>query len=224
MAQELSLDELQKLEHRGRAAFDALNERIAELQRMSPGAMMSGRNNLGTWDRYTVTQFSKHLDHMEEIASPTREQRLIMAELHKLVSLGDHMIEKTNVMQALMKEKAPKIRKRKDVTMEARQAQQTEVEEEINPGRKASQSEPKVEATSSKAAESKPAASEAPPRIPTPAPIVEETPSSVEPPTPTAGEQQRANNLLAYDMLGMAPDAPLAEIKKWVMITLIIKM
>ncbi|QIX00563.1 hypothetical protein AMS68_006080 [Peltaster fructicola] len=187
-----SLDELRSWLIRDQAALNAMSERLEELESMSAEELStSGRNSLSTWDRSIVTECNSHLDAMEQIKAPSKQERIIMAELHKLVDLGDHMLERVNLMQATIKEKTAKsesARKPVALSKTAPADRNKEHEEEIKP-------QPKPEL--------KVAASDEP-----------HLPAHVLPPPLTSGAIVKPNNTLIYDLLGVSQNASSIEIKK----------
>lgn len=101
-----NIETLREILKRDQAIFDAQSKRLMEIQRSSPEDMTSAdKNSLHNWDKSIVKDCNRQLLLLEEIESPTVEEREIMQELNKLISLGDHILERRNLVQAELFEK-----------------------------------------------------------------------------------------------------------------------
>lgn len=101
-----NIETLREILKRDQAIFDAQSKRLMEIQRSSPEDMTSAdKNSLHNWDKSIVKDCNRQLLLLEEIESPTVEEREIMQELNKLISLGDHILERRNLLQAELFEK-----------------------------------------------------------------------------------------------------------------------
>lgn len=96
-----SLTTLRTLLERDTAYFATQRQRLEEIQ-ATPASKLSkaDRNALQNWDKSVIKDCERQLLVLEEIENPTSEEREVMRELHKLVVLGDHIVERRNAVWA----------------------------------------------------------------------------------------------------------------------------
>lgn len=94
------IETLRQMVKRDQEFFRAQNQRLTEIQQSDPETLNDvDRNSLSNWDKSVVKDCNLQLSMLEEIAEPTAEERTIMQELNKLISLGDHIMERRNLVQ-----------------------------------------------------------------------------------------------------------------------------
>lgn len=96
-----SIETLRDLVARDREFFNAQSKRLTEIQQSDPNTLSDvDKNALSNWDKSVVTDCNRQLLLLEEIEQPSPEERAIMQELNKLIVLGDHIMEKRNLVRA----------------------------------------------------------------------------------------------------------------------------
>lgn len=96
-----SIETLRNLVARDREFFKAQSQGLIEIQQSDPNTLSDvDRNALSNWDKSAVTDCNRQLLLLEEIKEPSAEERAIMRELHELIILGDHIMEKRNLVRA----------------------------------------------------------------------------------------------------------------------------
>lgn len=81
--------------------FKDQNQRLTEIQQSNPDTLSDAdKNSLSNWDKSVIKDCNHQLLLLEEIDDPTAEERIIMQELNKLISLGDHIMERRNLVQS----------------------------------------------------------------------------------------------------------------------------
>lgn len=110
MAEHPDINTLHAWLKRDQEAFRAQSHRLDEIQQAKAEDLSpADRNAVFNWDKSTIKECNKHLSIMEEIESPTAEEKQIMQELNKLVNLGDHIMERRNAVQAELEEKLGRV-------------------------------------------------------------------------------------------------------------------
>ena len=105
---------LRDLVTRDREFFKAQSQRLAEIQQSDPTTLSDvDRNALSNWDKSVVTDCNRQLLLLEEIQQPSAEERAIMKELHELIILGDHIMEKRNLVRAELNDRLNAAKKSK---------------------------------------------------------------------------------------------------------------
>ena len=96
-----SIESLRNLVARDREFSKAQSQRLIEIQQSDPNTLSDvDRNALSNWDESVVTDCNRQLLLLEEIKQPSAEERAIMNELNELITLGDHIMEKRNLVRA----------------------------------------------------------------------------------------------------------------------------
>ena len=109
-----SIETLRDLVARDREFFKAQSQRLLEIQQSDPNTLSDvDRNALSNWDKSVVTDCNRQLLLLEEIKQPSAEERAIMKELHELIILGDHMMEKRNLVRAELNDRLNAVKKSK---------------------------------------------------------------------------------------------------------------
>lgn len=189
------LETLRALYKREQETFRAQSHRLDEIQATKAEDLTPAdcKNAVFYWDRSTIEQCNRHLNELEDIEDPTAEQKLIRAELNKIVTLGDHIMERRVRVREELEEKLGKV----DMTPA--------------PPR------PQTQTGSSAAVEAK-RDDEKTQRGPTPVPSAPKsasTPASAPEPEPKQDpEQEDIDPKQLYQILKVEPDASLDVIKK----------
>lgn len=208
-----SIETLRDLVARDREFFKAQSQRLVEIQQSDPNTLSDiDRNALSNWDKSVVTDCNRQLLLLEEIKQPSAEERAIMKELHELIILGDHIMEKRNLVRtelndrlnAVKKSKAakspPTNKEKADPAMTPPRETPVNVEQKANIGTAISPTD----------------------AVPDTAPLP--STSSETPPTPQDSRQnnlevgliqETANPKILYETLGVKPDASIDDIKKY---------
>lgn len=109
-----SIESLRDLVARDREFFKAQSQRLIEIQQSDPNTLSDvDRNALSNWDKSVVTDCNRQLLLLEEIKQPSAEERAIMKELHELIILGDHIMEKRNLVRAELNDRLNAVKKSK---------------------------------------------------------------------------------------------------------------
>lgn len=96
-----NIETLRDLVARDREFFKAQNQRLIEIQQSDPNTLSDvDKKALSNWDKSVVTDCNRQLLLLEEIKQPSAEERATMKELHELIILGDHIMEKRNLVRA----------------------------------------------------------------------------------------------------------------------------
>ena len=96
-----SIETLRDLVTRDREFFKVQSQRLIEIQQSDPNALSDvDKNALSNWDKSVVTDCDRQLLLLEEIKQPSAEERAIMKELHELIIVGDHIMERRNLVRA----------------------------------------------------------------------------------------------------------------------------
>jgi len=105
---------LRDLVARDREFFKAQSQRLLEIQQSDPNTLSDvDKNALSNWDKSVVTDCNRQLLLLEEIKQPNAEERAIMKELHELIILGDHIMEKRNLVRAELNDRLNAVKKSK---------------------------------------------------------------------------------------------------------------
>lgn len=101
-----SLTTLRNLLARDTAYFATQRSRLEEIQ-ATPASQLTkaDRNALQNWDKSVIKDCERQLLLLEEIENPTSKEKEVMRELHKLVVLGDHIVERRNAAWAELEAK-----------------------------------------------------------------------------------------------------------------------
>jgi hypothetical protein len=205
-----SIDTLRDLVTRDREFFKAQSQRLLEIQQSDPNTLSDvDKNALSNWDKSVVTDCNRQLLLLEEIKQPSTEERAIMRELHELITLGDHIMEKRNLVRAELNDRlnaSKRSKAAKSATVNSEKAAPA-----MTPPRETPENTNQKAATTS----------------PTPATPVEVSLPSADTKTPPTSQDSHSNNLevglihesvnpkILYETLGVEPDAPLDDIKKY---------
>lgn len=94
-----SIEQLRELIKRDQEFFKT-QSRLTEIQNSAPEDLgHADKNTLQNWDKSVVRDCNRQLVQLEELENPSVEERQIMQELNKLITLGDHIIERRNLVQ-----------------------------------------------------------------------------------------------------------------------------
>jgi hypothetical protein len=108
------IETLRDLVARDREFFKAQSQRLVEIQQSDPNTLSDvDRNALSNWDKSVVTDCNPQLLLLEEIKQPSAEERAIMKELLELIILGDHIMEKRNLVRAELNDRMNAAKKSK---------------------------------------------------------------------------------------------------------------
>jgi hypothetical protein len=114
MAAHPSIETLRELVSRDQAFFNAQSQRLSEIQESDPNTLSDAdKNALSNWDKSVVTDCNRQLLLLEEIEQPSADERAIMKELHNLITLGDHIMEKRNLVRAELNDRLNAVKKSK---------------------------------------------------------------------------------------------------------------
>lgn len=210
-----SIETLRDLVARDRGFFKAQSQRLIEIQQSDPNTLSDvDRNALSNWDKSVVTDCNRQLLLLEEIKQPSAEQRAIMKELHELIILGDHIMEKRNLVRAELNGRLNAVKKFKAAKSAATDNEKAE------PVRTPRETPGNTDQRSKIAATSSPSDA-----VPNTAPL-----PSASTETPPMSQDSSPNNLEAgliqnnadtlnpnilYETLGVERDASLDDIKKY---------
>lgn len=101
MATHPDIKSLRELVKRDQEFFQIQSQRLAEIQQSDPETLSDAdKNSISSWDKSVIKDCNRQLMILEEISAPTVEEREIMQELNKLITLGDHIMEKRNLVHA----------------------------------------------------------------------------------------------------------------------------
>ena len=101
MATHPDIKSLRELVKRDQEFFQIQSQRLAEIQQSDPETLSDAdKNSISSWDKSVIKDCNRQLVMLEEISAPTVEEREIMQELNKLITLGDHIMEKRNLVHA----------------------------------------------------------------------------------------------------------------------------
>jgi hypothetical protein len=109
-----NIETLRDLVTRDREFFKAQSQRLTEIQQSDPNTLSDvDKNALSNWDKSVVTDCNRQLLLLEEIKQPSAEERAIMRELHELITLGDHIMEKRNLVRSELNDRLNAAKKSK---------------------------------------------------------------------------------------------------------------
>jgi hypothetical protein len=112
MATHPDIESLRELVKRDQESFHIQSQRLAEIQQSDPETLSDAdRNSISSWDKSVIKDCNRQLMILEEISAPTVEEREIMQELNKLIALGDHIMEKRNLVHAELNDRVNAIKK-----------------------------------------------------------------------------------------------------------------
>jgi ribosomal protein L17 len=112
MATHPDIESLRELVKRDQEFFHIQSRRLAEIQQSDPETLSDAdRNSLSSWDKSVIKDCNRQLMILEEISAPTVEEREIMQELNKLITLGDHIMEKRNLVHAELNDRINAMKK-----------------------------------------------------------------------------------------------------------------
>jgi hypothetical protein len=107
-----SVESLRAQATRDREFFKAQSQRLIEIQQSDPNTLNDvDRNALSNWDKSVVTDCNRQLLRLEDIKQPSPEERAVMKELHELIILGDHIMEKRNLVRAELNDRLNAVKK-----------------------------------------------------------------------------------------------------------------
>jgi hypothetical protein len=114
MSDHPSIEALRELVTRDQAFFKAQSQRLSEIQELDPNTLSDAdKNSLSNWDKSVVTDCNRQLLLLDEIEQPSADERTIMKELHNLITLGDHIMEKRNLVRAELNDRLNAVKKSK---------------------------------------------------------------------------------------------------------------
>lgn len=193
-----NIETLRELVKRDQEFFKAQSQRLEEIQQAAPEDLSNAdRNALQNWDKSVVKDCNRQLLLLEEIEQPTTEERQIMQELNKLIVLGDHIMERRNLVQSELHAKL--------AAMQAAKAQEEGITGVVHSGDPVKSPTPSVEHDVS----TPPNAQSSPPDN---AEDVE-VDNATEPPR-TDEVIDGVDPKVLYAMIKTTPDAPFSEVKK----------
>jgi len=112
MATHPNIESLRELVQRDQEFFHIQSQRLAEIQQSDPGTLSDAdKNSISSWDKSMIKDCNRQLMMLEEIAAPTIEEGEIMQELNKLITLGDHIMEKRNLVHAELNDRINAMKK-----------------------------------------------------------------------------------------------------------------
>ncbi|KAM0717417.1 hypothetical protein Q7P37_007269 [Cladosporium fusiforme] len=207
-----NIEALRDMVKRDHEHFKIQSQRLHEIQHSSPEEFNNAdKNALQNWDKSVIKDCNRQLLLLEEIETPTAEEREIMQELNKLIVLGDHIMERRNLVQAEIYAKL--------AVVEALKTPKEEADNVAHPvdAAAASTSSPEhVVPSASQVPEAAIAESsaDASSRQETPSPTLsyEETDSIHE--ATDAAQIEDIDPKMLYEVIKAKPDAPLSEVKK----------
>lgn len=211
-----SIETLRDLVTRDREFFKAQSQRLAEIQQSDPNIISDvDKNALSNWDKSVVTDCNRQLLLLEEIKQPSAEERAIMRELHELITLGDHIMEKRNLVSAELNDRLNAMKKSK--AAKSATANNGKAEPAMKPSSEAhanTNTEANVLATTS----STDAVSDTAPlpftRTESPPMPQDSSPNNLEVGL-VHDNVDIVNPKILYETLGVEPDASLDQIKKY---------
>jgi hypothetical protein len=211
-----SIETLRDFVARDREFFKAQSQRLVEIQQSDPNTLSDiDRNALSNWDKSVVTDCNRQLLLLEEIKQPSAEERAIMKELHELIILGDHIMEKRNLVRAELNDRLNTVKKSK--AAKSPPVSNEKSEPALTPQGETSGNvnlKPNVAATSSPT-------STVPEAAPLPSTKIESLPMSRESSTNNLevgiikDNVDTVNPKVLYETLGVEPTASLDDIKKY---------
>lgn len=216
MSAQPNIETLRDLVARDREFFRTQSQRLIEIQQSDPNTISDvDKNALSNWDKSVVTDCNRQLLILEEIKQPNAEERAVMKELHELITLGDHIMEKRNLVRSELNDRlnaAKKSKAAKSAPLNKEQAEpavQPSRETHGNADQKAN-----VAITTS-------ATDVVPDMAPVPSARTETSPGSQDssPNNLEVGLMQgtvdTVHPRVLYETLGVVPEASLDEIKKY---------
>jgi ribosomal protein L17 len=112
MATHPDIKSLRELVKRDQEFFQIQSQRLAEIQQSDPETLSDAdKNSISSWDKSVIKDCNRQLMILEEISAPTVEEREIMQELNKLITLGDHIMEKRNLVHAELNDRINAMKK-----------------------------------------------------------------------------------------------------------------
>jgi ribosomal protein L17 len=112
MSTDPDIESLRALVKRDQEFFHIQIQRLAEIQQSDPETLSDAdRNSISSWDKSVIKDCNRQLMMLEEIPAPTVEEREIMQELNKLITLGDHIMEKRNLVHAELNDRINAMKK-----------------------------------------------------------------------------------------------------------------
>ena len=112
MATHPDIKSLRALVKRDQEFFHIQSQRLAEIQQSDPETLSDAdKNSISSWDKSVIKDCNRQLMMLEEIPAPTVEEREIMQELNKLITLGDHIMEKRNLVHAELNDRLNAMKK-----------------------------------------------------------------------------------------------------------------
>lgn len=209
-----SVETLRDLVARDREFFNAQSKRLTEIQQSDPNTLSDvDKNALSNWDKSVVTDCNRQLLLLEEIEQPSPEERAIMQELNKLIVLGDHIMEKRNLVRAELNDRLNAVKKSKAAKPTA--ASNEKAESIITPSQETSKGidETLNNATTCSSADAVPDKVNRQSTSAQLSPVSHESHSeSLE--LEIIQDSKTINPKILYDTLMVEPDASLDEIKK----------
>jgi hypothetical protein len=209
-----SIETLRDLVTRDRDFFKAQSQRLIEIQQSDPNTISDvDRNALSNWDKSVVTDCNRQLLLFEEIKQPSAEERAIMKELHELIILGDHIMEKRNLVRAELNDRLNAIKKSK--ATKSAKANNEKAEPAVTPSRVALEN---IDQKTNISTASSPTDAAVPDTAPLPSTTSEllPRPQDSQPNNLEAGLiREAADSSILYETIGVEPDASLDSIKKY---------
>jgi hypothetical protein len=208
-----NIESLRELITRDQAFFKAQSQRISEIQQSDPNALSdSDKSALANWDRSVVTDCDRQLLRLEEIKKPTAEERAIMKELNNLITLGDHIMERRNLVHAELNDRLNAMKKAKATKRTPTGIKKAE------PVATPPQETSMDVKTAANAGIDTSSPSNIPTAIPSASLSLQTTPTPKDNDTnnveDTNDDTEVVNRKIIYEMLKVGPDATLNDIKK----------
>lgn len=214
-----SIEALRDLVKRDQAFFKAQSQRLAEIQQSDPETLSDAdKNALSNWDKSVVTDCNRQLLLLEEIEQPTADETAIMKELNNLITLGDHIMEKRNLVRAEINDRLNAVKKAKAKAVKSTPSGN----EKAKPVKTPPQEKGINEATSAAATTSLPDATHK--AMPSASTGTRSPPKPIEG-TPGDEEAEKTHDddetaviypKILYDILQTEPNATLNDLKKYV--------
>lgn len=213
-----SIESLRAQVTRDREFFKAQSQRLIEIQQSDPNTLSDmDKNALSNWDKSVVTDCNRQLLRLEDIKQPSPEERAVMKELHELIILGDHIMEKRNLVRAELKDRLNAVKKckaSKSATVHSDKVKPAAISlRETSEGIDQTATVPTTRATTGAVAETVP--------VPTTSVDTPHTLPDSQINDPGTGsvydsiDEEAIGPRILYETLGLKPDATLNEIKKY---------
>lgn len=207
------IETLRHMVKRDQDFFRDQNQRLTEIQQSDPETLSDAdRNSLSNWDKSVVKDCNHQLLLLEDIAEPTAEERTIMQELNKFISLGDHIMERRNLVQAELNDRMNAMKKSARAKAKAEEKRPTSKARPLpipTPKEKTSEHDHGAESVATEPSEN----SDSPPETGTSSPK-----SALLTPASDEFDHFTFDPKDLYAIIRVQPDAPTSDVKKYVYI------